>query len=433
VREPSALHPGSVDSFNVLAIVVSLAAVFSYLNHRHFKLPPTVALMIMSLVLSLALVVLARASPWGDMVDREVRGWLEKLRFSRTLLGGMLGFLLFAGALRINLEALMDHLLPIAVLALLATAVSTVLVGAASRLLVELLPFSLPFAYCLVFGALISPTDPITVLNLFRRRKVPRNLETTMAGESLLNDGIAVVLFAVLLELARMGDSGKTISAPQVLLLFAREAGGGVALGLLLGFAVFQLMKRVDNYPLEILMTLSLVMGGYALAQALHSSGPLAMVVAGIIIGNQGKSRAMSETSRKNLETFWELVEEFLDAVLFVLVGLEALLISFNVSVLVFALVLVPVILLIRLLAAGVPITLLRRRYGLPRRTGFFITWAGLKGGISIALALSLTPGPPRRVIVLITYVIVVFTIVVQGLTVEPALRLLRIGQPPDS
>jgi CPA1 family monovalent cation:H+ antiporter len=421
-----------VSSFNILAIVVTVAAVFSYLNHRHFRLPPTVALMIMSLVLSLALVLVARASPWADMVDREVRGWLEKLRFSRTLLGGMLGFLLFAGALRINLAALFDHLFPIAVLALLATTVSTVLVGVASWLLLGLFTISLPFAYCLVFGALISPTDPITVLNMFKTRKVPWNLETTMAGESLLNDGIAVVLFAVLLELARMGDSGKAIAAPQILLLFAREAGGGIALGLLLGFVVFQLMKRVDNYPLEILMTLALVMGGYALAQALGTSGPLAMVVAGIIIGNQGKSRAMTRTSRENLEVFWELVEEFLNSVLFVLIGLEALLISFSVDALLFGVILIPTVLLIRLITAGLPITLLRRRYGLPRRTGVFVTWAGLRGGISIALALSLTPGSQRRVIVLITYVIVVFAIVVQGLSAGVALRLLRIPRSDE-
>jgi len=228
-----------MNTFAILAIVVTMAAVFSYLNHRYFKLPPTIALMIMSLVLSVVLVLLARA----HVVDREIRGWLEKLRFSRTLLGGMLGFL----------------------------------------------------------------------------------------------------LFAVLLEVARLGDTGKPASAPEILLLFGREAGGGIALGLLLGFVVFQFMKRVDNYPLEILMTLALVMGGYTLAQALHSSGPLAMVVAGILIGNQGKTKAMTETSRKNLEIFWQLVEEFLNAVLFVLIGLESLLISFRVDTVVFGMILIPV------------------------------------------------------------------------------------------
>jgi CPA1 family monovalent cation:H+ antiporter len=418
-----------MNTFTILAIVVTMAAVFSYLNHRYSKLPPTIALMIMSLVLSVVLVLLARASPWAHVVDREIRGWLEKLRFSRTLLGGMLGFLLFAGALRINLEALVDHLLPIAVLALLATTASTILVGTASWLLLRFFAFSLPFAYCLVFGAIVSPTDPITVLNLFKQHKVPRSLETTMAGESLLNDGIAVVLFAVLLEVARIGDTGKPASAPEILLLFGREAGGGIALGLLLGFIVFQFMKRVDNYPLEILMTLALVMGGYTLAQALHSSGPLAMVVAGILIGNQGKTRAMTETSRKNLEIFWQLVEEFLNAVLFVLIGLESLLISFRVDTVVFGMILIPVVLLVRLFTAGLPITLLRRRYHLPRHTGLFVTWGGLRGGISIALALSLHPGPRRELIVLITYVIVVFAVVVQGLSAGAALRLLRIPQ----
>jgi len=314
-----------MNTFAILAIVVTMAAVFSYLNHRYFKLPPTIALMIMSLVLSVVLVLLARA----HVVDREIRGWLEKLRFSRTLLGGMLGFL----------------------------------------------------------------------------------------------------LFAVLLEVARLGDTGKPASAPEILLLFGREAGGGIALGLLLGFVVFQFMKRVDNYPLEILMTLALVMGGYTLAQALHSSGPLAMVVAGILIGNQGKTRAMTETSRKNLEIFWQLVEEFLNAVLFVLIGLESLLISFRVDTVVFGMILIPVVLLVRLITAGLPITLLRRRYHLPRRTGLFVTWGSLRGGISIALTLSLHPGPRRELIVLITYVIVVFAVVVQGLSAGAALRLLRIPQ----
>lgn len=418
-----------MSTFTILAIVVTMAAVFSYLNHRHFRLPPTIALMIMSLVLSAVLVLLARVSPWANEIDNEIRGWLEKLRFSRTLLGGMLGFLLFAGALRINLEALVDHLLPIAVLALLATTASTILVGAASWLLLRFFAFSLPLAYCLVFGAIVSPTDPITVLNLFKQRKVPRSLETTMAGESLLNDGIAVVLFAVLLEVARIGDTGKLASVPEILLLFGREAGGGIALGLLLGFVVFQFMKRVDNYPLEILMTLALVMGGYTLAQALHSSGPLAMVVAGILIGNQGKTRAMTETSRKNLEIFWQLVEEFLNAVLFVLIGLESLLISFSVATVLFGMILIPIVLLVRLITAGLPITLLRRQYHLPRRAGLFVTWGGLRGAISIALALSLHPGPRREVIVLITYVLVVFAVVVQGLSAGVALRLLRIPE----
>ncbi len=418
-----------MDTFSILAVIVTLAALFSYLNHRHFRLPPTAALMIMSLVLSLALILLARVSPWANVVDKEVRGWLEKLRFSRTLLGGMLGFLLFAGALRINLEALVDHWLPIALLAVAATVLSTILVGATSWLLFRFLAVSMSLSYCLVFGSLISPTDPIAVLNLFKVRHVPRSLEATMAGESLFNDGIAVVLFTVLLEVARIGDSGKTVSIAQILLLFARESAGGIALGLVLALIVFQLLKRVDNYSLEILMTVATVMGGYALAEALGTSGPLSMVAAGILLGNQGKSYAMSETSRKNLEIFWELVDEFLNAVLFVLIGLEALLISLKLNIITAGLILIPVILLVRLVTAGLPTRLLGSRYRLPFGSGLFVTWGGLRGGISIALALSLPAGPQRPVIVKITYLVVVFTIVVQGLSAGVMLRLLGIEQ----
>jgi CPA1 family monovalent cation:H+ antiporter len=290
----------------------------------------------------------------------------------------------------------------------------------------------LPLSYCLLFGALISPTDPIAVLNLFKVRRVPWSLEATMAGESLFNDGVAVVMFSVLLEVVRMGSSGEAVSAGHVLVLFARQSAGGILLGLALGFVVFQLLKRIDSYPLEISITIAAVMGGYALAEALDTSGPLSMVAAGILVGNQGKSFAMSETTRRNLEVFWEVVDELLNAVLFVMIGLEALLISLKPGPLVAGLVLIPIVLLSRLLTAGLPIRLLRGRFRLPRGSALFVTWCGLRGGISIALALSLPPGPERSVIVLITYVIVVFAIIVQGLSAGRLLRMLRLEHPKN-
>jgi CPA1 family monovalent cation:H+ antiporter len=278
-----------------------------------------------------------------------------------------------------------------------------------------------------LFGALISPTDPIAVLHIFKQYAGKhRSLEATIAGESLLNDGIGVVLVTLFLGITAMSGQANGGLAAEVAVLFAREALGGLALGLLLGLAAYLLLRRMDAYTVEILVTLAVVMGGYALAQALEVSGPLAMIAAGILIGNQGRALAMSEQTRRHLDTFWELTDEFLNAFLFVMLGLEGLELGLRRDLLLASLLLVPLVLLTRFVTAGVPIALLRRRYGFPAGTALIVTWGGLRGGISVALALSLPDTPYRAAIISATYVIVVFAIVVQGLTIGRVLRRLR-------
>jgi CPA1 family monovalent cation:H+ antiporter len=282
----------------------------------------------------------------------------------------------------------------------------------------------LPLIYCLLFGALISLTDQIAVLHIFSRLGgAHRSLGATIAGESLFNDGIGVVLVTVLLGMTTIGQGAGGPLVAKVTLLFAREAVGGLALGLALGFAAFLILRRMDAHTVEIMVTLAVVMGGYALAQALRVSGPLAMVSAGILIGNQGRSLAMSEHTRQHLDTFWDLTDEFFNAFLFVMLGLEGLELSQRADLLLAGLLLIPAVLLSRFLTAGIPIALLRRRYGFPAGTSFIVTWGGLRGAISVALALSLPDTPYRTAIVGATYVIVIFSVVVQGLTIGSVLR----------
>jgi CPA1 family monovalent cation:H+ antiporter len=425
-----------VDPFSILAVIVTLAALFSYLNHQRLHLPPNSALMILALTLAVVVMLAARFAPGGEVVDRTVRGWLSSLAFSRTVLRGLLGFLLFAGSLRINLENLIKQWLPIAMLALLGTTASAFIVGGLAWLALKLLVIPLSFLYCLVFGALISPTDPVAVLHMLRGSGTPESLDATIAGESLFNDGISVVLVTLVLGLLALRGQGGGVPAGQVLLLFVREALGGGALGLALGYLAVQMMRRIDNYTVEILITLALVMGGYSLAELLGTSGPLAMVVAGILMGNLGRAVAMSEQTRRNLDAFWELVDEFLNTVLFVLIGLEALLLNLRLGYLLAGALLIPAVLGARFLSAGLPISVLPGRYGYPKGTSAVVTWTGLRGGISVALALSLPVGSQRELIVVMTYVVVAFSIIVQGLTIRPLLRatgLLKRGARPDT
>jgi CPA1 family monovalent cation:H+ antiporter len=416
-----------MDLFSILAVIVTLAALFSILNHHYLHLPPSSALMIMALATSALVFLLGRFSPWGRHVQQAATSWLDQVRFSRTFLNGVLGFLLFAGALRVNLAELFEHWVPVALLAVAGTSASALMVGGLTWLVSSLLGLGLPLIYCFLFGALISPTDPIAVLHIFKQYAGKhRSLEATIAGESLLNDGIGVVLVTLFLGITAMSGQANGGLAAEVAVLFAREALGGLALGLLLGLAAYLLLRRMDAYTVEILVTLAVVMGGYALAQALEVSGPLAMIAAGILIGNQGRALAMSEQTRRHLDTFWELTDEFLNAFLFVMLGLEGLELGLRRDLLLASLLLVPLVLLTRFVTAGVPIALLRRRYGFPAGTALIVTWGGLRGGISVALALSLPDTPYRAAIISATYVIVVFAIVVQGLTIGRVLRRLR-------
>jgi monovalent cation:H+ antiporter, CPA1 family len=412
-----------MSTFSVVAVLVSLAAFFSYVNHRWLRLPTTIGLMLIALVLSLALVALGRLGLAG--VEPYARNLLARVDFSETLLHGMLSFLLFAGALHVELEDLIRHKLVIGTLATVGLLLSTLLVGAASYHAFGALGLGMPFLFCLLFGALISPTDPIAVLAILKTAKVPRALETKIAGESLFNDGIAVVLFVLLLQLA----SGQgEIGFGKVAALLAREALGGVGLGLLCGGIAYVLLKQVDDHQTEILLTLALVMGGYALATGLHVSGPIAIVTAGLLIGNHGRTLAMSQHTREHLDTFWMLIDEILNAVLFVLIGLEVLLIAFSKSLAIAILVAIPITIVARFVSVGAPLAMLRRWRKSEPHTVRILTWGGLRGGISVALALTLPPGPHRETILAITYGVVVFSILVQGLTIKTLVKSL--GRP---
>ncbi len=406
-----------MDVITILSVLISLSAVFSFINYRYFRLPRTIGLMLFALALSMALIVAGRTG-W-DVREQAVQ-LIERIDFNRLLLEGMLAFLLFAGALHVEANELLQHKWFIFSLATAGTILSTILIGVLSWGLFRLLEPGIPLVYCLLFGALISPTDPVAVLGILKELKVSKSIETQMAGESLFNDGIGVVLFIVL---ARIAASGEDASLGGSLLLFLKEALGGVLIGLAAGWTAYQMLKRVDDYHVEVLITLGLVMGGYDLAHRLHTSGPLAIVAAGLLIGNQGRAFAMSETTRRNLDMFWELVDEILNAVLFILIGIEVLVLEINTHNFLAGLAVIPLVLAVRFVSVGLPFGLLNRRLPFRDKTVKALTWGGLRGGIAVALALSIPQGPYRGIIVLITYMVVVFSIIVQGLTIKSFFR----------
>jgi len=403
---------------DIAAILVTLTALFSYLNHRILRLPVTIGVMLISLVMSLSLLLLGK---FGLGVEHEAQILLARIDFDFALLQGMLSFLLFAGALHINLNDLVLQKRAISILATVGVVISTLVIGTGFYCLIQLFGLSMPFTYCLLFGALISPTDPIAVLGILKSAGVPKSLEVKVAGESLFNDGVGVVIFIALFEIT---FGGQELSWWHVSQLFLLEAVGGAFLGLLLGYIAYLMLKSVNNYQVEILITLALVMGGYALASAIHTSGPIAIVVAGLLIGNQGRSFAMSEHTRKNLDTFWELLDEILNAVLFVLIGLEVLILSFKQEFLLAGLLTIPLVLLSRWIAVLLPVKILSRWRSFTSGAISVMTWGGIRGGISVALALSLPSDRPERELILaVTYLVVIFSIAVQGLSLKALVR----------
>jgi len=403
---------------NLAAILVTLAAVFSYINHRYIRLPNTIGLMLIALVMSMSLLMMGYFGLTG--IEDHAQEILASIDFNTTLMHGMLSFLLFAGALHVNLSDLADQKWVIAILATFGVTLSTFLIGGATWYVLGWMGIQLPFIYCLLFGALISPTDPIAVMGILKTAGASKSLETKIAGESLFNDGVAVVIFLVLLSIA---TSDTEMTAGHVALLFVEEAVGGIVYGLAIGFLTYYMLKNVNNYQVEILITLALVMGGYALAFAIHVSAPLAMVVAGLIIGNQGRQFAMSEYTKEHLDTFWELVDEILNAVLFVLIGLELLVLTFIDDYLLASLLMIPIVIVVRFISVGFPIGLLRLKREFSPHVVKILTWGGLRGGISVALALSLPTGSERELVLSLTYVVVIFSIVVQGLTIGKLVR----------
>lgn len=404
---------------NIAASCLVITALLAYLNHRFIKMPTAIGVMATALLFSLALVGLDTLGLAYGLREYELT-LLRSIDFSEVLMQGMLSMLLFAGALHIDLSQLKAYRWQVGALAVLGTVLSTLAVGYGMWWLLPWVGLPLPLIYCLLFGALISPTDPIAVMGILKSAGAPKELELVIAGESLFNDGVGVVIFSLLLG---MLASGLAPTPAQALELLAHEAGGGLLLGLVLGYAAFRLLKSVDNYQVEVLLTLATVIGGYALAAQLHVSGPLAMVVAGLIIGNQGRALAMSDITRRYLDMFWELIDEILNATLFVLIGMEVLLVAFSASVFVAAVVAVAVTLLARLLTVGLPVRLSSRAFNLPPGSWKVLTWGGLRGGISVALALSLPAGAERDTVVALTYCVVTFSILVQGLSIGKLTR----------
>ena len=416
----------SMTVFGVFAILISLAAVFGFVNERTARLPTAIGVTLASLVLSLGLYLLHFAGLTVDVWAREI---LDRVAFGELVLKGLLSFLLFAGSLHVDLNRLTTHRLPIFLLATFGVVASTFLVGTAVWWLFGVLEQPIPYSWALVFGALISPTDPIAVLGILHRARTPPSVETLITGESLFNDGVGVVVFTAL---AAVVEGGGHVGTHEVGMLFLREAVGGVVFGLALGLIAYQMLKWIDNYSVEVLITLAVVTGGYALAGALHTSGPLAMVVAGLFLGNQGRLFAMSDTTREHLDTFWELIDEVLNALLFVLIGLEVLVLDLSWPLVAVGLAAIPVVLAARFVTVGSTLGALRlvRRRFMPY-TVRLMTWGGLRGGISIALALSLPHTEHRGTVVAITYVVVVFSILVQGLTVAPLARRMPTDSTP--
>ncbi|RPJ48755.1 MAG: sodium:proton antiporter [Betaproteobacteria bacterium] len=405
--------------FDIAAICLVITALLAYVNHRFVGMPTTIGVMAAALLFSLMLVGLdALGLAYGLRQYEE--SLLRSIDFSDVLMQGMLSYLLFAGALHVDLSELKAYRWLVGGLAVCGTLLATVVVAYGMWFALPLVGLHLPFMYCLLFGALIAPTDPIAVMDMLKSAKAPKELEMVIAGESLFNDGVGVVIFSLLLG---MLTSGVAPTLEQGVDRLLHEAGGGLLFGLLLGYLTFRLLKSVDNYQVEVLLTLAAVTGGYALASTLHLSGPLAMVVAGLIIGNHGRALAMSDTTRRNLDLFWQLIDEILNAMLFVLIGMEVLLVAFSVNELVAASVAVVVTLVARVLTVGMPVKALHKAFNLPKGSWKVLTWGGLRGGISVALALSLPAGPERDTVVALTYVVVVFSILVQGLSMGQVTR----------
>jgi Na+:H+ antiporter len=421
-----------VSLFDIIAVLMTLAAVFGYINHRWLKLEPSVGLLMISLASSLGIMALHWIFPRLEIVT-SLQMWVGEIDFNEALMHGMLGFLLFAGALHVDLEYFIKRKGTIATLATVGLLMSTFIVGYLSWLVFNLLGLHVSFLACLVFGSLISPTDPIAVMGTLKTLHAPKDLEANIAGESLFNDGVAVVIFTGLVALLAAqtgignegghGGHGGSIGAGDLALLFLREAGGGSVLGLVCGYMAYRLMLSIDDYKVEVMLTLALVMGSYSLAWALHVSGPIAVVVSGLLIGNRGRAFAMSEEVADYLEKFWELIDEILNAMLFMLIGVEVLMVAFSAKGLLAGLIVIVIVLLARFVSVWVPISVIGLRAQFPRGVVRILTWAGLRGGISVALALSLPPIPEKNLILTCTYLVVLFSIVVQGLTIKRVLR----------
>ncbi|MCH7821973.1 MAG: sodium:proton antiporter [Proteobacteria bacterium] len=406
--------------FEIGAFLVGLSAFFGYINHQYLRLPHTIGLVMIALIASLSIILLELVIP-SIHISVLVTDVLHQIDFHETVMRGMLSFLLFAGAMHVEFSVFKSRAYAIGLMATMGVMISTFVIGWTTWVLLNFFGIEMPFIWALVFGALISPTDPVAVLGLFKTVDVPETLEAKMAGESLLNDGVGVVVFTVVVAIAvGQGAHGGEIGALDVAELFALEAVGGVVLGLIAGYAGYRAMYYIDEHNLEVLITLAVVMVTYAVAMRLHMSGPLAMVVAGLFIGNKGLSLAVSDNTRDYLKKFWSLIDEILNSILFLLIGLEVLVIAKQADHFGVALLIIPVTLAARWISVFIPISILARWKSFTKGAIPILTWGGLRGGIAVALALSLPANEYKATILTITYAVVLFSIIVQGLTIKP-------------
>jgi CPA1 family monovalent cation:H+ antiporter len=407
-----------MDIFFVATILVVLSSIFGYINQRFIKLPNAIGLMLITILFTLSVVVI---SFFDDTLLIKEKEFIQSIDFKTVLLDIMLSFLLFAGALHTNFAELKTQRKPVIAFATLGILISTLLSGVFVYYLLQLIHFPVDFIYCLLFGALISPTDPIAVLGIMKKVGAPKNLEIKIVGESLFNDGVGVVIFLTIYQIAK----GTTaISVSGIAQLFLIEVVGGLALGLLIGWISYRLMKTIDDYDTEVIITLAVVMGGTLLAQKLHVSAPLAMVTAGLLIGEDTmKKNSMSKITQQYVDKFWELIDVLLNTILFVLIGMEILVLTLELTYILAGFIVIPFLLIARYVSLLLPIKLYAKKLDFVPKTNLIMTWGGLRGGISIALALSLTQDMERDLFLVITYIVVVFSILIQGLTVGKLIK----------
>lgn len=409
-----------MDIFTIITILIVLSAAFAFINTKFLKLPFTIGLMILAIFFTLIIITLGY---FEHSILETAKTIIGEIDFQEVLLEVMLSFLLFAGAMHTKLDELNKLKAPIIAFSTLGVLVSTFLVGGLIYYAAMFIGHDIQFIHCLLFGALISPTDPIAVLGILKGIKAPKKLEVKIVGESLFNDGVGVVVFAVIFAVASSGSGSESMDAGEVGMLFIEEVFGGLGLGLLMGWLGFQLMRTIDHYETEVMLTLALVMGIYTAAHYVHFSGPLAVVVAGIYIGNKSPKIAWSKITQNYVDKFWELLDVMLNAILFVLIGFELLIINVTNDSILLGLLAIPLILSARWLSLAGPIAIFKKKLDFMPKTGLIMTWGGIRGGISIALALSLRPEMERELFITVTYMIVVFSIIVQGLSIGPLIR----------
>ncbi|WOC51470.1 H+ antiporter, CPA1 family [Bergeyella porcorum] len=420
-----------MELYYTFSVLIVLASLFAYWNVRFLKLPGTIGIMIIAIVVSIGIRLVG--NQYFPETTLHFFELIKEFDFNEILMGAMLNFLLFAGALHINISDLREYRWQILTYASVSVVLSAFIISGLLYFIAPILGIHIPYIYCLLFGTLISPTDPIVVLGILKEAKVPKMIETKITGESLFNDGVAVVMFAVVLKIAT--DHTFVADVPSISQLFLLEAGGGVLLGALLGFSASNLMKKIDDYQVSVLITLAIVMGGFLVAKALHFSSPLAMVIAGLIIGNYGKKVAMSETTRDYLSKFWELIDEIMNAILFLFIGFQLLMLPDLQRQILLGVATIFICLIARTLAIFIPANTILRRNTYTRGSLITMVWGGIRGGVSIALVMSIpySAGETKDVLLEITYIVVLFSILVQGLTVGRVAKKVLCNESPDN